>query len=272
MSLINDALRKARQEAAEHEAEERGVQYRPPRAHLPQQSKLGLGVVLGLVFGFLAAFAGAYLLLRPTAPPATIAVTSAAPASVTGDRGPAVAPLESAAAPVEESAPTPAAPEVEPEVVAASSPATAPAAAIEPSSRVPGAEASVSPGVAPASSSPARVAAAAQDPGGSTVGGEERLAAPDGDDQDPVESLPRIQPPDRVGQIDDSNEFVLEADLGDIKLTLDFIVWIPGRAFAQINGSQVEEGELVEELLVEKIERERVTLRGANGRLVLRVR
>ena len=297
MSLINDALRKARQEAAEREAEEKGVAYRPPRAHLPERSRMGLGVVLGLIFGFLGAFAGAYLLLRPATTPAPAQeVVQAAPSP--GAEAASVSEPAQAASPSTEAAPTSS--EASPETASENAPENgpAPAAAAAPQPTQPSAVASPPPPQQSTSSSPADVTATTE-PSATAVSASPELSeapveatspatspappasqpaavvASIGADATPSESeedLPRIKPPEHVGQVEDTNEFVLEADLGDIQLTLDFIVWVPGRPFAQINGRQVEEGQLVEDLLVEKIERERVTLRGANGRLILRVR
>ena len=67
MSLINEALRKARKEAAERDAEERGVTYRPPRAHLPTE-RSWLPALAGVALG--AVLAGvAFWLLLPRAEP-----------------------------------------------------------------------------------------------------------------------------------------------------------------------------------------------------------
>ena len=87
------------------------------------------------------------------------------------------------------------------------------------------------------------------------------------------EDLPKlIEPPEQVGRQGESNVFVLEAKLGDLDLVLDFIVWSEAAPFAQINGQQVEVGQVVEGLMVESIEREQVSLRGLDGSVILRIR
>jgi hypothetical protein len=65
--------------------------------------------------------------------------------------------------------------------------------------------------------------------------------------------------------------FILDADLGTTSLSLGYIVFRPVRPFAEINGVEVYEGSEVEGFTVEKIEADKVTLRDADGPLVLRV-
>jgi hypothetical protein len=66
--------------------------------------------------------------------------------------------------------------------------------------------------------------------------------------------------------------FVLDADLGDVTLSLGYIVFKPSDPFAEINGREVRQGSLVEGYRVEEIERDRVRLRQGERTVVLRVR
>jgi len=65
--------------------------------------------------------------------------------------------------------------------------------------------------------------------------------------------------------------FVMEADLGNIVLSLGYIVSRSTDPFAEINGIDVYVGSEIEGFVVEAIEADRVVLRDSNGPLVLRV-
>jgi hypothetical protein len=65
-------------------------------------------------------------------------------------------------------------------------------------------------------------------------------------------------------------EFVVDADLGHVKLHLDYVVYRPGSPFAGINGQQVVIGTVIEGFQVEEIGPESVRLRDARGTVVLR--
>jgi hypothetical protein len=64
--------------------------------------------------------------------------------------------------------------------------------------------------------------------------------------------------------------YAVEADLGAVTLTLDFIVFRPDDPFAEINGLEVHVGSTIEGFTVEAIERNQVLLRDDEGPLVLR--
>jgi hypothetical protein len=66
--------------------------------------------------------------------------------------------------------------------------------------------------------------------------------------------------------------FVLDADLGRVKLHLDFLVYKPSAPFASINGRQVVPGSVVDGLVVDEIGRDFVRLADGTGTIVLRVR
>jgi hypothetical protein len=64
--------------------------------------------------------------------------------------------------------------------------------------------------------------------------------------------------------------YLVEADLGSVTLTLDFIVFRPDDPFAEINGLEVHVGSTIEGFTVEAIERNQVLLRNDEGPLILR--
>jgi len=65
---------------------------------------------------------------------------------------------------------------------------------------------------------------------------------------------------------------VLDADLGRVRLHLDYVVFKPSAPFAGINGAQVVPGSIVEGLVVEEIGRDFVRLRDGEGTVTLKVR
>lgn len=65
---------------------------------------------------------------------------------------------------------------------------------------------------------------------------------------------------------------MLDADLGRVKLHLDFVVYKPSAPFAGINGQQVVPGSIVEGWLVEEIGRDFVRVSDGRGKVVLRTR
>ena len=58
MSLIGDALRKARQEATERESDRRGILFSAKIADSPTRSNLGVGLALGAFIAVIATVAG----------------------------------------------------------------------------------------------------------------------------------------------------------------------------------------------------------------------
>jgi hypothetical protein len=65
---------------------------------------------------------------------------------------------------------------------------------------------------------------------------------------------------------------VLDADLGRVKLHLDFLVYKPSAPFASINGRQVVPGSIVDGLVVDEIGRDFVRLADDHGTIVLKTR
>lgn len=241
MSLINEALRKARKEAAEKDAAARGTTYRPPRSHLPRRSSWLPALVGGVVLGSLVA-AGAFFVLSSseTRDAAPRAEPSQKPTVASGSELSAETqlPNRSPNPPVGSEPPSPSATTARPNPTVTSEPAKATVPAEPPPPNQP-------PNPTVISSEPPNAPAAAE--------------------------TRRVQSPERTGEAGD-RVYVLEAEIDGVPLRLDFIVWAPSSPFAQINGVQVSVGQLVDGFLVRSITREEVTLEGDAGAFRLRVR
>lgn len=263
MSLINDALRKARKEAAERDADERGVTYRPPRAHLPTE-RSWLPALAGVVLGAVLAAAAFWLLIprsstdEASTPPPTETRSEAAvsppeppPAEPATTSEPAAVPPASAPRPSEPppSEPPPSKPPGAGEVTEEETPEVPIVETIEPAEDATPGEPTEEPPEEP-TEEPAEGPTAAPTPG--------------------TEDVQRVKAPEQVGQVDEAT-YVLEATVDGVALRLDFIVW-GASPFAQINGRQVSVGQSVEGFLVRDITREEVTLEGAGGPFTLRIR
>ncbi len=233
MSLIGEALKRARLEAARREGEERGTAHSSVPAYLPARRRSRAGVLAATVVAALVGAGAVYWLLRPSSTPAvsarppfpgkeeTPAASDLIPGAVTSPS--AAAPSSTAVSAQASSAP-PAAPSPESVTAAPPAPAAAP----------------VSPPAARASLSPAPASAAAP------------LAAD------------AIPPGARV--------FVSVAQLGPTRLELDGIVASPTDPVAMINRRLLGVGEGLDGWVVEKIEAKQVTLRGGRETIVLRLR
>lgn len=79
-------------------------------------------------------------------------------------------------------------------------------------------------------------------------------------------------PPTPAAKLPVSQEFVLQAQLPDMVLTLDFLVYGGAKSFARINGQDVAVGGEVAGYTVEAIHEDRVVLRGRAGTVVLKLR
>ena len=74
-----------------------------------------------------------------------------------------------------------------------------------------------------------------------------------------------------AGESGEGRVFILDADLGYATLNLGFIVARSTSPFAEINGREVRIGSEIEGFVVEAIEADQVTLRDDKGTLILRV-
>jgi hypothetical protein len=251
VSLVGDALRKARREAAEREVEQRGVLYSAKISDQPARSHLGLGLALGALIAVTATVTGGalvwWLFVRGAQPQP--AVGTAAPAA---DREESAAQIRSGGAldgdidhPQQRNAAL----------------SGAASGAVPRSKAAAGATSSGSedPAVDPA---PAPIV--------------ERAA---GRGSEPGDSEPLGQPEDRAptssrggftGIEDGVEVYILEADLGDVRLALDFLVHRTDDPFAEINGVEVHVGATIEGFRVVAIETDRVRLTDGRRDIVIR--
>ena len=252
MSLVSEALRKARQDAAEREGRGRGI----PRglALPPKRWSSGPGLVLAAVLVLAAALAGAG---------AAWWAFGHRPAKETA-RAEARAPGPATPVPAGAEKPFPTSPESSsPAVKPAGNAPTGPAGQAEKPDRavVPASEADIRGAKALVPPTPAAVLAALPNV-------SELAAVPNVSEPAPGK---RSKPPEPA-ESSRERSFVIDANLGHTKLHLDYIVYRPGSPFAGINGGQVFVGSVIEGFTVEDIAPESVRLRDTRGVVVLRVR
>jgi len=224
VSLINEALRKARQAASEHDAQQAEGRFRPRKAY-PSRRSGGRGwlvtATIAIVAGVIGASAGWWFFADRQASTTEAAITESQP----------VEPAATIAA--HENSPV----------------------QIEPQSETDAVQAPVV--EAPTPQSPPIVDAS----GGPQAEAEPRTVQPPTDDTTAASSA------DPSGD----REFIMEADLGTVVLSLGYIVSRSTNSFAEINGIEVYVGSEIEGFVVEAIESDRVVLRDDEGQLVLRV-
>jgi hypothetical protein len=230
VSLVGDALRKARREAAEREVERRGVLFSAHIADRPARTNLGLGLVLGASIALVATVAGGltvwWLVGRGGEPldhaSAADAIASGARPGSSGDRG----------APVDQPLSAPTASDPAPSESGQTSVATDEGPASEPASD----------NLSPAPPNPASIPATSNGP------------RPDG----------------FAGREDGADVYILEAEVGGARLSLDFIVFRAVDPFVEINGVELHVGGVVAGFRVKTIESNRVTLTDGRRTIVLR--
>jgi hypothetical protein len=249
MSLISEALRKARQETTGRDAERRGLKVPPGWDRPISGSRLGAGLVLGAVIALAAALAGATVVWWAVG---------------RGDDGESVATI-SGVEPVAEALREGVSDETR--IEAGDDPATLRSRAeTEMAPRTeditdiragdpPAQEPQTDP-VSPIGDTEAAGAAAVID---DAVGQDQVVS-----DSPPSGEVAGAPAGTRI--------FVVDADLGQTKLTLDFIAYRPDDPFAEINGREVHVGSRIEGLTVEEIARDFVRLADERGEVILRVR
>lgn len=236
MSLINDALRKARQAAAEHDVQQ--GRSRPPMAYPSRGPRRGLGTAAVAMIATAACLGGAaavWWAMTESIPRGKRAVTAPAPSVAAGGTVPGT-----------ESRPD----EPDSGSMARRAEATPPPL-------------HVATGDTGGLSRPAQAADGGR---GGRDDGTAEAASADQDRAPPPPGVPHARGPagERV--------YVLDADLGDVSLSLDFIVFRQVRPFAEINGVEVYEGSEIEGFTVVTIEADQVTLRNEEGPLILKAR
>ncbi len=73
-----------------------------------------------------------------------------------------------------------------------------------------------------------------------------------------------------IGVEDGADVYILEANLGRVRLSLDYIIFRPDDPFAEINGVELHLGGVIEGYRVKAIERDRVNLSNGRNDIVLR--
>ena len=228
MSLIGDALRKTRQEAAERESERKGVLFSAKIANPHTSSNLGLGLALGAVIAIAATVTGGSaawgLLSRGEAPqPEATGSAPTAAAQVNGTDRPVLgSPLSSSTG---SDLPNNAPPYVAPD----------PESTTELGSEEPAAQTTV------AVQTATRATSETTEFDGGFIGVE-----------------------------DGADVYVLEANLGRVQLSLDYIIFRTDDPFAEINGIELHLGGVIEGYRVKAIERDRVHLSNGRNDIVLR--
>jgi hypothetical protein len=244
VSLIGDALRRARQEAAERESDRKGILFSAKIAEGPTRSNLGLGLAIGALIAVIATVAGGAAVWwilgvggsdrdqRPVA--ATETATEAG--------APAIVEPASASASVSDPDPDPV---PVPEGSDSNSDQRQPSAAATGTA--------TEPTSAPESND--------NDSDSGSSGGSNRAT------DDPTTSGPESG---FLGTENGEEIYILEADLGDVSLSLDFLIYREVDPFAEINGVEVHLGGTIEGYRVKAIERDRVSLSNGRRTIVLR--
>jgi hypothetical protein len=241
VSLINDALRKARQAAAEHEARPPDGPFQARKAYPSRRPNRRTGVVLVVLVAVAAGLLGAALAWWLTVDQQPLPEPEAFPR-----QRPAAA---------ESSAKTPAAP------VGAEDQDVTP-----PTSRATGQE--IQPGES--RQQPAPDASAGSSRELSEPSAAMPTPSPVINPSPPTAVLPAE--PSAANESGGERVFVLDADVGYATLNLGFIVARSTNPFAEINGIEVRVGSEIEGFTVEAIEADRVVLRDDRGPLVLTVK
>jgi hypothetical protein len=243
MSLITEALRKARQEAAQREGRERGI----PHGLVvpPKRWRSGPGLALVVAIALAAAVAGAAVAWWTLGRHATTEASRTAAAL-----------------------PAPATPAPSTKLQAAALPPDTPAR---------GERETFAAHAVPAPQAPEKSGSAAvvQTPqvGRPTSMTEPAESEPSHGTEEAREGEVGERPVTHKGSVERGpreREFVIDADLGHTKLHLDYVVYRPSSPFAGINGQQVMIGSVIEGFQVEEIGPELVRLRDARGTVVLR--
>jgi len=233
MSLIGDALRKTRQEAAEREVDQKGVLFSAKIADSPTRSHLGLGLALGAVIAVAATVAGGgavwWLLgsgnaTQPELSGSAVPVTTAI--------------VETAGTPIVSLVPTPAAPDTQAQAPPAKEMTSTSSTASNPTDLAP----------IQATAEPTVIVDTAK--------------SRKSEDKNLSEGFVGIEDGDEV--------YILEANLGKVHLSLDFIVFRADDPFTEINGVELHVGGVIDGYRVKAIERDRVRLSNGRRTIVLR--
>lgn len=276
MSLINEALKKARVEAAQRDARQRGVLVPKAAAYGPRRGtgRIALAVVAGALALGLSAAGGMWLARRGL--PAEAGGAAATPEAASGEVGSRAAPGSASAEP---GGPAPAeATEEEEAIGSVAAPAAAREVADPGPPAAPGTDRPGRPREATAGSPPASEPAAGTETAGAPAPASSAAAAeapargtpqrPAGPPRARPASAPPAGTPSRT-----EPGYVREAPLpGGGTLRLDGIAWSETAPTAVIDGQIVGPGERIRGAWVRRIERDRVVLEADGSEIVVRLR
>jgi hypothetical protein len=259
MSLVSEALRKAREESMAGGAHPRGVVFRTTVVLGAHGPRIGLGWLLGGA-ALAAAVAGggvAWWLLpgRGISTPVPVAASVTASTAATGPAAHPAAPAAANANPPVRERPAVFGPPAAAETPAVRAAAPGPASA-------PGDDAAAAPPPAPGAAQPSRPPALA-----------ERQAPPVAPAQEHPKPAPDAarQLPTTAAAGARERTFGLDADLGYAKLHLDYIVYRSKNPFAGINGQQIMIGSIIEGFTVEEIGPDSIRLHDSRGDVILQI-
>ncbi|MFZ5785904.1 MAG: hypothetical protein ACOY3Y_05640 [Acidobacteriota bacterium] len=233
MSLIGEALRKARAEAARREVQRDGVTIPPTIVGATRRPRGALSPVAVAAIALATALAGAAL----------------AWVLARGDRSPAASPTMAA------------------ETSAVARERDEQRSGVTPPTPVPASTARELPQTA---TPPDVTASAAKAQAPATTERTEPIAS--GRASTPESAPPAPANPEEQPAPGAERAFVLRAELGYATLELDYLVYRPGSPFGRVNGQDIVTGSTVAGFTVEEIGRDFIRLRDARGPLTLKVR
>ncbi len=275
MSLVNEALKKARLEAARQDAARRGLPL--PGAQLATPPHSGPNLVrIGLIALVVLAAALLFFFGRYSSKRSTVATAELSEVSASTDRPESTVPVQTESTTVE--APPPALQAAEPTDPSSAPSATAPVARQEPTaSRESAPE---PPPLRETRSSQVRVRTPLSDPADTpeptqgTVGRPRQRPAPRQPASEAVAGSggARVETP--PASADSSLQSVVRTlDVpGGGRIELGGIAWSEDRPFALINGRVVGPGDSIESLTVVRIQQRAVELQGDAGHFLVRLK
>jgi len=237
VSLIGDALRKARQEAAERDSDRKGILFSAKIADSPSRSNLGLGLALGALIAVIATVAGGVAVWW------ILGVGDRAQ-----DQG--QPPAEKTAAILE--------PESASEGSDSGGNSSSDSDQRQQSAAVRAAEATSEFYQAPILNPPASEPATTTEAATASASGSASAS-----DSNPATGF--------MGKENGDEIYIMEADLGNgVNLSLGYLIFREEDPFAEINGVELHLGGTIEGFRVKDITRDRVTLSNGRRTIVLR--
>lgn len=247
MSLIGDALRKARQEASERESDRKGILFSAKIADSPGRSNLGLGLALGALIAVIATVAGGAAVWWVLG-----GADTDEPPMIEATQSGSVDPVNEKSDPV---------PDPEGTDISGSGRDGGSASGSEQDRG----RRSVTESPAAVDPVPVPHGTGTSDDSSGSGGGGDRA-------EDEVQSpIIEVSESGYIGTQDGEEIYILEANLGNgVSLSLDFLIFREEDPFAEINGIELHLGGTIEGFRVKDIARDRVTLSNGRRTIVLR--